>query len=91
MSEHTAGPWHAQDGAIHEGPTLIAVMTEWDLAPGETQANARLIAAAPIMHTLFELVFRYWMTSDQPTDKEIYVAIAEVDEHFRAIAKAEGR
>ena len=91
MTEHTAGPWEWHRNGAGTVEVWESKFTNYILRDGEflSDEDARLIAAAPTMYTLFELIFRYWMTSDQPTDKEIYAAIAEVDEHFRAIAKAE--
>ena len=60
MSKHTPGPWqlYAIDGLdIHEGPTLIATVSTWDVHdPDERAANAALIAAAPELLEILELV-----------------------------------
>lgn len=87
MTLHTPGPWQldALDALdIHEGPTLIASVSAWDVHdPDERAANARLIAAAPEMlvelkETVAELI-RQGVIEHAPVIKQARDTIAKAE------------
>ena len=89
MSKHTPGPWsieHDTDITGVENSPEIGCVGKVDVAhvylravPGKTQANARLIAAAP---ELLEALLR--------AKRHLSVYSEEFDMAERAIAKATG-
>jgi hypothetical protein len=91
MSKHTPGPWkvakpqksHANGKLMYGivGPEIVADYEDW----GFTEANARLIAAAPDLLEVLSEVVKFW-DSIVPTD-------CINDMHIKAraaIARAEG-
>ncbi len=65
MSKHTPGPWFASGPCVYKGletdmpaPMLVepASPRETLFSDGESEANARLIAAAPDMFAMLEAI-----------------------------------
>ncbi len=97
MSKHTEGPWYADDadgsyGVWSEEGPLVA-LTQRGMYPNarpltdsETDANARLIAAAPDLLAACRatLAHMYDDETDAPTAAQL------TEQLTRAIAKAEG-
>ena len=102
--KHTEGPWTVDEEGwedeglciygggvpMSSGEHAVAFVVNYGGTVEAAEANARLIVAAPLMHKLYELVFRYWMTENRPTDKEMYEAIADMHQYFETTSKAEG-
>jgi len=90
-AKHTPGPWHittnpAQD-LVCAGDEVIADCTNVDL-PYVTQANQRLIAAAPELLSVLHDVSALLPVASRMHPKDIYDLQSRV---IAAIAKAEGR
>jgi hypothetical protein len=104
MSKHTPGPWRAAKGtheifiqcAAPTGPYDVATITtleeNGEQSKAETQANARLIAAAPELLKALKAALE-WSQSDidgfediSPTEEMLE---ARIDIIQAAIAKAE--
>ena len=66
MSKHTPGPWYFlpdRNGRLQVGPSINYTVAEMCATPLEGQeANASLIAAAPELLELTELLF-YWVAA----------------------------
>lgn len=99
MSEHTPGPWEATNDAVPDGFTQVTVYAETD---GErvatvfrTEANARLITAAP---DLLEAAKALLEWADDVLEQR-QIPVEEHNQHFgrlnhalrTAIVKAEGQ
>ena len=96
---HTPGPWRVQlhDKGYHltgDHTVIGEIVTTWGLRPGEGEANARLIAAAPAMlaelredlRVLDEALDHGYLPAD--TERALRNRAADLS---AAIAKAEGR
>ena len=87
----TPGPWETSRDAVPEGYTQVTIYAEADgervATAFRTEANARLIAAAP---TLYEALREALEALDDPdtTRQEQYDA---ADSARAALAKAEGK
>jgi hypothetical protein len=92
-AQHTPGPWRDEMGAFGiqilaydpEGETIRLADMPADETDDETQANARLIAAAPELLEALRLIAR----SDGFKDGTWVGELQEIAR--KAIAKAEGR
>ena len=81
MSKHTPGPWKLVD----RDSVLIPIAPyEWAEAYGGTEANARLIAAAPdLLEALKGMLLHMGMDEDEwnkPTFDHARAAIAKAEE-----------
>ena len=90
MSKHTPGPWTVSRGAqadafAIEGPAVTVAHIKY--VRGATEANARLIAAAPMMLIALKEALFQWehTTTAGDSDLEVWNAIKA------AIAATEGR
>lgn len=108
-SKHTPGPWHVVNGVdvftslgaknaegieepINDGWHVADCAME-DLSYRESNANARLIAAAPDLLEALELIVmeRAWYRSERPEGYNIEDRLNAWEETARAaIAKAKG-
>lgn len=109
MNKHTPGPWEYRPALNYNGysisplgilPTLAAcerfnnsMAIECFNFPGSTEANARLIAAAPELLEALEAV-DVWFSSPSPRSEEHLDWLAFCDNQLKlvraAIAKAKG-
>lgn len=98
-AKHTPGPWKVggddDDIVVMTGPFFVATIHE-NCNHGCTDANARLIAAAPDLlealrasNKAAERIAEFCRKSGRDFDADHWQAIAEAGE--AAIAKAEGR
>ena len=91
MRGHTPGPWTVDGRAIDSAHFEIAVVSEGvdvdetEMPSDEVEANARIIAAAPVMLTALKRVANF--INDNYTTDELPIEFIVVN----AIAKAEGR
>ncbi len=91
--KHTPGPWEVWQGTLkgtftivrgiaHEGRAQLPTLAQVHNYPGETEANARLIAAAPDLLEAAELAL---VCIHEGTDKKSYdfvrAAIARAEEN----------
>ena len=102
--KHTPGPWHvewamAQGGDAHHvcdrrsmaELSVIATVHFHDDTDGETEANARLIAASPEMLEALLLFVEYESASESSDDVAMMIAYAEFKRAAHAaIAAATG-
>jgi hypothetical protein len=91
---HTPGPWHAEIGpqggyviSDDERGHTICLRSPWPMRMGESEANARLIAAAPELLAALEEVDRWRMQSLDMMPPEIRGAWMRA---HAAIAKSQG-
>jgi len=68
--QYTPGPWRAIDGTVVtvQGNVLVANMSGW-MHPEQAQANAELIALAPVMLNALLLV-QEWFDAETDHSKE---------------------
>lgn len=98
MSEHTKGPWFAATGWVGAGDVKTArVIVRCEGYPyGDTEANLKLIAAAPELlevakYALYE-AYQSAHSSGDPDDESMMTSDAILYRMAKAaIAKAEGR
>lgn len=94
MSGHTPGPWivtYTRNGTANVGPSHNCTVAALLIAPvGEMEANARLIAAAPLMLEACEL-FAAYDDADPDDFEELVLMYAKAIDAIRAaIAAATG-
>jgi hypothetical protein len=103
MSGHTPGPWELDqypdvDGykirggktAFRSGPRVLAIVKDQGSAPlYESQANARLIAAAPDLLEALKKIYGFEPFALGLTPTEYQEAVDKIA--INAIAKAEGQ
>lgn len=94
MTAHTRGPWHQNSYQVEaDDGSLICHMSGWR-GPKFTEANARLIAAAPTMHEemqrFLEVIERAEADSEVWTRLTAGTGIATANAYRAAIAKAKG-
>lgn len=85
---HTPGPWEVRDNEIwhwhnNERHIRLAIVVAWPLV---TEANARLIAAAPELLEACEEAISYFAGIQDQSSEESAI----IDELANAIAKAKG-
>lgn len=83
-ANHTPGPWKIDGAEITDGKIAIALCSS-------TQANARLIAAAPELLEVLSLTayhLQKWVNGDKTDTKYAFDIIEKAKD---AIARAEGR
>ena len=94
MGKHTPGPWGASEG--HPSDVWHVDMPnrwysvivsrggdDWDMPVEEVQANARLIAAAPELLAVVEMLSRY-----DPLEHPYFYSV--INKAKAALAKAKG-
>jgi hypothetical protein len=72
--KHTSGTWHTNDGQIYTEETgkTLALIPYWDSENDEKQANAKLIATAPmLLRALKYLICSYKADFKQITGAEL--------------------
>jgi hypothetical protein len=93
---HTPGPWHAEFGpqggyviSDDERGHTVCLRSPWPMRMGESEANARLIAAAPdLLSALEALVNGPGEGRVSPSEPDSFER--RIDRARRAIAKAKG-
>ena len=92
--QHTPGPWHAltyNENTLHaeimSGDVCLARVPYWPLANEESQANARLISAAPDLLSALEFLLADYIAID---GEELTGSAIPVETARKAIAKAKG-
>jgi hypothetical protein len=89
MTEHTPGPWEAGEFADRTGDWLVSAKRQrYFVADVYTEADARLIAAAPDMLAALKQIHHYETIRD-PNRGELFLGALHAVE--AAIAKVEGK
>jgi hypothetical protein len=91
MSNHTPGPWKAATAFSENEPNGYHVISppKWgspDIAIADSDANARLIAAAPEL-----LAACQFLADAAETEPGMSIYRAHIEQARAAIAKAEGK
>lgn len=89
MSKHTPGPWsaellnksqsneHWRIGNTEAGNDIVAECTDYASDPGERDANARLIAAAPELLAACQAFVEAWDKSLQLEKTDVALRMAK--------------
>ena len=88
MSKHTPGPWKADEGMIVVAGHCVATYHSRDACGEETEANARLIAAAPDLLAVVRMVVRSRDDADAAGDHYAELPTHVTDAARAAIEKA---
>ncbi len=91
-AKHTPGPWNCVDPHVIRGPKNVVVAKTLDSKEGYEikQANAHLIAAAPLLYEALKAMLELIGDEDLPDNGELSGA-AICDLTRQALAQAEGR
>ena len=79
MTEHTAGNWYAHDGQIYpiETGKTLALIPYFDENNEEQAANAKLIAAAPVLLDALKRAYSIMATDKKNNGTEIMEIMRE--------------